>query len=243
MEALFGVERKAHKIILVTDEFVIRCVMCLSLYCRAPIEGIVSFFDLVIGRHVSKGAIDRIRKRAAEKAAVFDASIPLYTIQDIATDEIFQQGNPVLTGIDLKTDYAFLLDGAEDRSGETWAKNLQAQKRRGLAPALNVSDGGRGLLKGVEQVFPEIAQQADVFHMLRALGREVHSAEKHASSELKRYCSVEYSIFYRKRGKPGRNAGNIFWKLHREINGILAQADARDSWICGIWLREERSPV
>ena len=234
--ALFGIGTNPHKLILVTDVFIERCVMCLSLYCRAPIESIVQFFDLVVGHHVSKGKIGNIRKGAAEKAIAFDESIQLDAIKEIATDEIFQQGKPVLTGIDLDTYYVVFIDAEEDRSGETWAKCFDKQKSRGLAPEVNVSDGAAGLKKGVEQAFPGILQQADVFHMLRNLGREVQGIEKHALSELNAYYDAHYKIFVRKRGNSDKKVSNLFWKLRGEIDGVLHRTD--EVLILFDWLQE-----
>lgn len=236
LKALFGIGGNPHKLILVTDTFIERCVMCLSLYCRAPIEGIVQFFDLVVGHHVSKGTIGNIRKRAAEKAAAFDERIQLNTIKEIATDEIFQQGKPVLTGIDLDTNYVIFIDAEEDRSVETWRKCFDKQKSRGLVPDVNVSDGASGLKKGVKEAFPGIMQQADVFHMLRNLGREVHGIEKHALSELKAYYDAQYKIFVQKRGNPDKKVVDLYWKLKGEIDGVLHRAD--EVLILFDWLQE-----
>ena len=236
LSALFGTGNHSHKLILVTDTFIERCVMGLSLYCRAPIEGIVQFFDQVVVHHVSKGTIGNIRKRAAEKAAAFDESIQLDAIREIATDEIFQQGKPVLTGIDIDTNYVICIDAETDRSGETWRKCFDRQKSRGLAPDVNVSDGASGLKKGVEQAFPGMLQQADVFHMLRNLGREVKGIEKYALSELKAYYDAQYKIFVRKRGKPDKKVGNLYWKLKGEIDGILHRTD--EVLILFDWLQE-----
>ena len=236
LEGLFGIGETPRKVLLVTDSFIARCVMCLSLYCRAPTEGIVQFFDLVIGYHVSKGNIYRIRKRAAEKASAFDESIHLDDIREIATDEIFQQGKPVLTGIDLDSNYVFMIKAEEDRSGETWAKCLEEQKLKGLAPELNVSDSGSGLQRGIEQAFPGIGHQPDAFHMLRALGQEVRRVERYVLSALREYCKAEYSIFYRKRGNPTKEDGKTYWRWHGAIDDILQQAD--EVLILYEWIRE-----
>ena len=194
MEVLFKDGRTPERILVVTRNFIERCVMCLSLHCRSPIESIVAFFALVIGISVSKGTIGRIRDRAAKKAEVFDSTISLAEIKEVATDEIFQQGKPVLTGIDLDTNYAFLMEPSPDRTGNTWSHALEVQKERGLQPTVNVSDSGSGLRKGIQKVFPEISIQADAFHMLRELGIEVRHNEKYVFSKLNEYYKLEKRV-------------------------------------------------
>ena len=237
LTALFGIgEETPKKILLVTKDFINRCVMCMSLYCRVPIEGIVTFFDLVIGYHVSKGSISRIQKEAAEKAEAFDTEIHLETIKEIAIDEIFQQGKPVLTGIDMESNYIFLMKSTQDRSGATWAQCLEVEKERGLNPELVVSDGGSGLLKGVEQTFPGIEKQPDVFHMLRGLGNEVHAIEKRGLAYLKEYYDVEGRVSNRKWRKLLYNLRKKFRKMDEEIDAYLCKVD--DVCILMDWLRE-----
>ena len=237
LTALFGNgEETPKKILLVTKDFIDRCVMCLSLHCKVPNEGIVTFFDLVIGYHVSKGGIGRIQKAAVEKAETFDTEIHLETIKEIAIDEIFQQGKPVLTGIDLESNYVFLMKATDDRSGATWAQCLDVQKERGLNPELVVSDGGSGLLKGVEQTFPGIEKQPDVFHMLRGLGNEVHAIEKHGQAYLNEYCDVERRVSKRKWRKLPYNLRKKYRKMNEEIDAYLCKVD--DVCILMDWLRE-----
>ena len=109
-----------QNIIVVTKNFIERCVMALSLHCRAPIESIVAFSDLVIGHHISKGTIHRIREKAAKTAEEFDASVKLESAKMIASDEIFQQNKPVLTIVDLESGYVVGMDAAASRSSESW---------------------------------------------------------------------------------------------------------------------------
>ena len=238
LKALFRGGEYPKRVIVVTKHFIERCVICLSLHCRAPIESIVVFFTLVIGISVSKGRIGRIRKRSAEKAVAFDASIPLTSIQEIAIDEIYQQGKPVLTGIDLDTHYVFMIEAAEDRSGDTWAKSLQEKQERGLHAELNVSDGGSGLLKGVQQIYPNIKQQPDLFHMMRKLGREVKGLERKGMKQLQAYYKVEEQISRLKEQnkRPSFAQSKQHWEMAETIDGILAQVDS--VVILYQWLRE-----
>lgn len=207
--------------------------MALSFYCRSSIEGIVHFFDLVIGYHVSKGKIHDIREKARLKAEEFDSRIDLTPIHQIATDEIFQQDTPVLTGVDLKTRYIFLMEPAKDRTGKTWQSALEEEMNKGLHPKLCVSDGGSGMLKGIPETFPEIDLQLDVFHSLRDLGIEIHKKERKAISKL----SELYLLEQRVNGKrPQKKTIESYNKARENIHECLTKADTLD--ILSGWLKE-----
>ena len=236
MDLLFQTGEWPKTVILVTKDFIERCVMALSMYCRSPIEGIVSFFNLVIGRHISKGTIDRIRKRASEKARCFDEQIRLDSIQEIAVDEIFQQNEPILTAVDLESGYAAMIHPAEDRSGETWQNTLEQYRERGLKPEVSVSDGGSGLLRGLKMTYREIAMQPDVFHMLRELGREVQKVDKMSISELSEYYRLHDKLFVFSKKKPSDKDWSRYFELKREIDSILLKSDSLI--ILYDWLRE-----
>ena len=61
------------------------------------------------GLHVSEGFIHSVIAEAERRAAEFSRSVNLSSITVAALDELFSQGNPVLAGIDLDSDYVFLL--------------------------------------------------------------------------------------------------------------------------------------
>ena len=210
--------------------------MCLTMHCRAPIESIVLFFSLVIGISVSKGTIGRVRTACAKKAKKFDSEINLEGIREIATDEIFQQGKPILTGIDLDSHYTFMMDPAEDRTGDTWKRTLEKYKARGLQPAVNVSDNGSGLRKGIQEAFPAVSLQADAFHMLRDLGVEIQHIDKYCINKLDEYYKLKNRIVR----DIGKKIPNKIWakkyELEESIPLILRQVDEIN--ILYEWLKE-----
>ncbi len=147
----------------VTETWLRRLVVSLALECHGSAEGIRRTCSEMTGVHLSIGKISRIINEAAEKAQEFDKQISLENIRQGANDEIFQGSEPVLTGIDLETSYVYLLEPADDRSGETWELAMEECRERGLELGVNVSDGGSGLQTGIPKAFPEIAMQPDVF--------------------------------------------------------------------------------
>ena len=210
--------------------------MALSLHCRAPIESIVAFSDLVIGHHISKGTIHRIREKAAKTAEEFDASVKLESAKMIASDEIFQQNKPVLTIVDLESGYVVGMDAAASRSSESWACALNRGKTRGLDPELNASDEASGLLGGMKQVFPDAEHQPDAFHLLRNLGREVSHIERMGEAVLQRHHAMKYCISTKKRGKSTRFSWSEYYDLCKSIDSTLQATD--EVMILFGWLRE-----
>ena len=233
LNIMFCSDHEIKGIIIVTDAFMRRCVLALSYYCRVPIERIVMFFDRVIGSHVSKGKIEKIRKEARKNAMEYEQTIPLDHIKYVAIDEIFQGEQPILTGIDLQSGYAFALEPAEDRSGSSWEKSLSEKKSRGLQPKTIVSDGGSGLRSGAESVFPGHARQLDVFHSLRDMGQKVKKQERFVMLQLKRTCDLERKINARR--YTGKEFLEYSWRRDA-IDKELKTYDALE--ILYDWLQE-----
>ena len=259
LDCLFQNGKLAKEVIWVTQIFIERCVLALTFYCRAPIEGIVSFFDLVLGFHISKGTIHNIRERARQKAELFDSQVNLENIKILATDEIFQQDEPILTAVDLETRYIVLMDPEVNRTGETWSRALSNKVDQGFRPDVNVSDGGSGLVKGIPGAFPEIDMQLDVFHTLRDLGVEIHKRDRFAVAKLTELYDLETRLQGKRRHKKTVEAYekvrseidshlkiadtlNILYEWLREYVGFSGYSYAKSLWVCN-WILDEMASL
>ena len=175
-----------------TPKIIKRTVLSLALDCQSPYSGIQFFIKNIYGITISKGTIHNILKEASERAKEFDDTIDLSNISQMALDEIFQCGKPILTGVDAESTYVFAMEPMNDRSGEAWNLILDDAKDRGLNPDTSISDSAKGLLSGVERTFSESKIQADTFHASYDLGKEISKCERRANklisaeSELKR---------------------------------------------------------
>ena len=220
-------------IILITPQFVARCVTALLVICNVSVERIVEFFDEVFHYHISKGTIGNIQKKSSKKALGIDLRITLELIKYIALDEIFQQGQPVLTGVDLETQYVFMMEIAPDRTGDTWDRALSAKKANGLHPKLCVSDAGSGLQSGVPSAFQEITMQLDVFHALRDIGVHVMRRERAGFALLSELCTLENKV---NRPKTHKKTIERYEKLSKTIDDTLLRTDT----LCILydWLKE-----
>lgn len=223
LECLTATGEIARGAILVTKEFIERSVIALHTVCNAPESAIQYFMKQVCGVKISKGKISDIIKAAEEKAAAYDARVSLEGIEAIATDEVFQGNQPVLTAVDLQSGYVIMAEPAEERSGATWQTALEKQKEKGLDAKLNISDEASGLLKGVQAAFPGIEMQPDIFHAMRELGREISAIERTAMGDLSDYCSLEYRIQNPHAHLSTRQKYN---RLHLSIEDRLVRADS-----------------
>jgi len=172
-----------------------RMILSLTLDCQSPNSGIVRFFETVIREvSVSAGYISGVLAKAAERARNFDDGICLSQIRQGANDEIFQCGAPVLTGIDPESTYTYLLEAASDRTAEAWAIYLDDRKEKGLNLETSINDCGAGLMAGIPQVFPNVEIQADVFHALYTMGKEVSKLERCAYKLIKSESDLENNL-------------------------------------------------
>ena len=259
LDCLFFEGKIVKEAIWVTQIFIERCVLALTFYCRAPIEGIVSFFDLVLGFHISKGTIHNIRERARQRAEQFDSQVNLENIKIVATDEIFQQDEPIFTAVDLETRYIVLMDPKVNRSGETWRSALSNKVDQGFYPEVNVSDGGSGLMKGIPSAFPEIEMQLDVFHTLHDLGVEIHKRDRFALAKLTELYDLEARVQGKRRHKKTVETYekakaeidshlktvdtlNILYEWLREYVGFSGYSYSKSLWVCN-WILDEMASL
>ena len=159
-----------------------------ALACTAPnsIRAIEEQLPLIYpGCRVSYGYIQGVIIEAQQNASQFNLGVCLSKIRNIAIDEMFSQGKPVLAGIDLDSGYLCSLSLEATRDGDTWARVLEQAKSQGMSPDCVVKDGAKGIAKGVAMVFPDTQQRDDAFHALYITGKAVRKAERRA------YCYIE----------------------------------------------------
>ena len=232
LENLCASERTTERVIVLNKAF--RERMIVSLTCRGmSAANITEFAEEVFAYPISGGTVWNTLKEASRKAEAAEKSVSLENVRHIATDEVFQNGEPVLTGVDLDSGYVFLAQAAPDRSAGTWKAALEEKKTQGLNPGLNVSDGGSGLVKGVREAFPEIETQADIFHALRDLGREVRSVEQAEIRRLSKLFELEYRIQSAKTYLPTKQEYDL---MRQKTPLRLLQSDSLR--ILYDWLRE-----
>ena len=172
-----------------------RIILSLTFDCQSSNEGIARFFEAVIKeKTVSTGYISSVIAEAAKRAQAYDDQIDLSGISQGANDEIFQCGIPILVGVDPESTYAYLLEESNDRTAETWSIYLDDRKDHGLNLQTSINDGGAGLMAGIPQVFPDVEIQADTFHALYDMGKEISKLEGKAHKMIKNEQVLENNL-------------------------------------------------
>lgn len=169
-------------------------IISLALDGTSSEEGIQRILENNFQKHVSIGKISQILNQAATRAAEFDESVDLSGIRQGANDEIFQCGNPVLTGVDADTGYVYLLQPTADRTADTWENAMNICRARNLELDVSISDCGTGLLGGIPKAFPDACIQPDLFHFLMELGKEISSQERNVYAMLTDYYKYEEAL-------------------------------------------------
>jgi len=164
-----------------------------SAYVEGPnsVRDVQALVKAFYGVHVGYGKVFAIIEEAQKRAAAFNRSVRLDAVKTAALDELFSQGDPVLAGIDLDTDFLFLLEHHQARGGADWAQALGEKKDRGLNLAVVVKDAGSGLAAGVKAVFPTAQQRDDAFHARWKCGQVVRRLEQHALATLQELLDTE----------------------------------------------------
>ena len=175
LESLCATERTTERVIALNKAFRERLIVALTCYGMSA-ANITAFAEEMFGHSISGGTIWNTLKKASGKAEAAEKSVSLENIKHIATDEVFQNGEPVLTGVDLDSGYVFLAQSAPDRSAGTWKAALKEKEGQGLKPELNVSDGGSGLVKGGPGSVP--GNRNAVGHFPRAAGLGKRGSER-----------------------------------------------------------------
>jgi len=207
-------------LILRLDERTIkRIILSLTLDCHSSQSNIQRFFEIIYGQHISIGYISGVIKEAAKRAQEFDDRIDLSDIKQGANDEIFQCGSPILTGIDPISTYTYLLEETSNRTAETWEIYLADRKEHGLDLETSINDGGTGLMAGIPSAFPSAEIQADTFHAVYRLGKELSKLEREAYKLIKAENALEKNLASKKpRAKNKEALKEIRPKVTESVN-------------------------
>ena len=153
----------------VTKVWIEQLVLALMLLGQVSYRNIITILKDLFDYEISLGTISNIFKTAVEKARAVNAAEDLLNIEVTANDELFHRNQPILSGIDTRSLYCYLLSAEDRRDEETWAINLMNTKIKGLNPQRTICDDASGLVSGHWMVFPQVLCEYDNFHISRAL--------------------------------------------------------------------------
>ncbi len=153
----------------ITKAWITQFVIVLMLLGHVSYRNIIMIIKNLLDYDICLGSINNIFNAAVEKARQINAVENLSNIQVTANDELFHDNKPILSGIDVRSLYCYLLSSEDQRDEETWAIHLMYAEDKGLKPLRTIGDDAKGLVSGHKIVFPETPYDYDNFHLSRGL--------------------------------------------------------------------------
>jgi hypothetical protein len=221
----------------VTKHWIRQFTLGLVLIGHAPLRGVVELFGDFFDHDISLGSVHNIVHSAVERARHLNARTDLSAVRIGAHDEIFQNGRPVLVGVDVASTFCYLLSLEEHRDADTWGVRLLELQDRGLRPDATIADAGTGLRAGQTLAWPETPCRGDVFHALRDLGQLVRFLDNRAYGVIEA-CEQQHRRMNRaRRHGRGNTQSKRLALLRQEQDRAVPLAD-EVSVLVG-WLRDD----
>jgi len=151
----------------VTVTWICQLVLCLVLHCRGNHRGVQQVLADAFDYKMSLGTIHNIVDDAKRKAKNINNQQDLSNIKLAAQDEMFHYNKPILSGIDIRSLYCYLLNLEQDREFDTWAIHLLDLKKQGLNPERMFGDDASAIQAAHRYVFPHVPYDIDNFHIIR----------------------------------------------------------------------------
>lgn len=218
----------------VTRDWLEQLSLSLVLTCHSSLRGVHEILRDLFDVHKSVGAIHALVSRAIAKASSLNACQDLNRVRYAALDELFQNGDPILSVVDVYSTYCCLLSLEEHRDAETWGVRLLELQEQGFGPLAAIGDLGTALRAGLKLAQPGTACRADIFHVGRDAGHVVRFLENRAYTAISTYDKLCGQV----RRKP--NDTDLIQKrdaAQREMLRAIALAD--DVAVLVGWLRQD----
>jgi hypothetical protein len=153
----------------ITKSWISQLVIALMLLPNASYRNIIVIIKDLLDYDISIGSVNSIFKEAVEQAIKNNAAEDLSNIDVTANDELYHLNKPILSGIDVRSLYCYLLSEESQRDEDTWAIHLMDAEDKGLNPQRTIGDDAKGLVSGHKIVFPETPYDYDNFHLTKSL--------------------------------------------------------------------------
>jgi hypothetical protein len=196
----------------VTKNWLTQLILGLVLICHSSYRGVIELFHSLLDTPISIGTIHNRLQSAADIGDGINQAQDLSRIKVGLHDEIFQNNQPVLAGVDAQSTYCYLLQGVEHRDGDTWAWHLLDSMEQGFQPDFTIADAGTGLRAGQKEVLPEVPCNGDVFHIQQQFWKVVNTLSRQATDAISKRIQLEQRLIVAKR--KGQNTQQISRKLN-----------------------------
>jgi len=187
----------------VTKHWLRQFILGLVLIGHCPLRAIVELLRDFFDYDISLGTVHNIVRAAVDLARQVNSQQDLSAVRVGAHDEIFQNRQPVLVGVDALTSYCYLLSLEEHRDADTWGVHLLDLQQQGLHPETFVGDAGSGLRAGLKATLPDVPCRSDVFHALKEVQDVAGTLENKAYRAMNTHSDLERKIAsQQRRGVP-----------------------------------------
>jgi hypothetical protein len=222
----------------VTKRWLRRLVLALLLICHSSYRGVVELLRDVFDYSLSVERVHAIAHDAMNRARVLP-STALDRVRIAAHDEIFQNRQPVLVGVDVDSTYCYLLSLEEHRDGVTWGVRLLELQEQGFAPEAIIGDGGSGLQAGQNLAMPDTPRRGDVFHALQETQMLRTYLENRAYDAIAACSKLEHKQAGNERRRGRRNAAVAQKLRHARTAECQALTLATEVTLLLHWLRHD----
>lgn len=171
IDAAFHPEPTPDKVLFhlpVTQQWIEQLVLSLLL-ARVSYRQVSTLLADVFDYTISIATVNNIYNASVKKVQQIHATEDLSGIDVTANDELFHRNKPILSGIDTRSLYCYLLKAEDRRDEDTWAIHLMDCQNKGLKPERTIGDDAKGLVSAHKIVFPEVPCHYDNFHLSRGL--------------------------------------------------------------------------
>jgi hypothetical protein len=221
----------------VTKNWLRQFVLGLTLHCHSSYRGVRAVLADCFDTSLSLGTVHNIVCAAVGSAQQVNASYDLASVRIGAHDEIFQNGQPVLVGVDVASTFCYLLSLEEHRDADTWGLRLLELQDQGLRPDATIADAGRGLRAGQTLAWPGTPCRGDVFHAEMDLSALVTFLDNRAYAAIDACDQQERRMARAKRRGRGHTHSKRLALLRQEQAAMVTLAD-EVSVLVG-WLRDD----
>ena len=221
----------------VTKHWIRQFALGLVLIGHCPLRGVVELFGDFFDHDISLGTVHNIVHSAVEHARQHNARCDLSAVRIGAHDEIFQNGQPVLVGVDVASTFCYLLSLEEHRDADTWGVRLLELQDHGLRPDATIADAGCGLRAGQALAWPQTPCRGDIFHALRDLGQLVRFLDNRAYGVVEACDKQQRRMTRAKQHRRGNTQSKRLSLVLPEQDRAIALAD-EVSVLIG-WLRDD----
>ena len=224
----------------VTKDRIRQFVLAQVLIGHTSFRGVMEIMEAVFDcRGISIGTIHNIVRDAVAKARLVNDAQDLCDIHVGAHDEIYQAGQPVLVGADVRSTYCYLLSAEEHCDETTWGVRLLEKSDQGLRPDYTIADGGQALRAGQAAAWDDVPCHGDVFHAERELGKLAFCLANRAAGCTTARQKIERKMErIRRSGKPQNRSLSCKLKSARKAE-TQAVALAEDLRTLADWMRND----